>query len=232
MGVPFVQAKWYHPGGNLPVHRIVVHTMEAPEKGDTAESTARYFAAGSGGRQASAHYCVDNNSIVQCVKETDIAFHAPPNTGSIGIEHAGYARQTPADWADPYSLAMLDYSARLAADLCLAYHLPIVKRSPADLKAGKQGLCGHVDVSYAFGLSTHTDPGPAFPWAMYLDLVRHYAGETDLTPEESKQLQDTVDAVGRIETLVAQIDARQSRQGLDLGTLKDEVAAIKAKLDA
>ena len=54
---------------------LVIHTMESPEKPDTAESVANWF-SGSTAPQASAHYCIDGNSIVQCVHDDDVAWHA------------------------------------------------------------------------------------------------------------------------------------------------------------
>lgn len=168
--VKFIQARWYHAGGNTPITRIVIHDMEMPEKPDAAEVCAAYFARGE--RQASAHYCVDNNSAVQCVRDTDIAFHAPPNTGSIGIEHAGYARQQSSDWLDAYGTAMLrDVSAPLVRDLCARHGIPRVWLSVGDLKQGRKGITSHNNVSLAFGKSTHTDPGPGFPIDQFMQWV-------------------------------------------------------------
>jgi hypothetical protein len=61
--IPFVQAKWYTPVDvSTPrrVQLIVLHCMDAPQKGNTAENVAAYFAGGSEGRPASAHFCIDN----------------------------------------------------------------------------------------------------------------------------------------------------------------------------
>jgi hypothetical protein len=52
--IPFVQARNYTRGRSNPIDVIVVHTMESPEKPDTAESVAAWF-AGSTAPQASAH---------------------------------------------------------------------------------------------------------------------------------------------------------------------------------
>jgi N-acetyl-anhydromuramyl-L-alanine amidase AmpD len=166
---PFVQAKHYRRGGNTPVSRLVIHDMEAPEKATTAESVAAYFAKGT--VVSSCHYCIDSDSIIQCVREEDVAFHAPPNTGSIGLEHAGYARQTAEEWIDAYSMAMLRLSAGLAADICRRHNLPLVWLSPADLLAGHRGITSHANVSKAWRRSTHTDPGPNFPVDFYLSLI-------------------------------------------------------------
>lgn len=148
---------------------IVLHDMEAPEKGNTAESVAAYFAKG-GPSPSSAHYCIDNDSIVQCVQDNVIAYHAPPaNPYAIGLEHAGYASQSTTDWLDDYGKAMLGNSIRLSADLCRKYNIQPVFLTVDDLKAGRlNGITTHANISAAFHKSTHTDPGPQFPIGYYM----------------------------------------------------------------
>lgn len=167
----FVQAKYYKAVSvKRRIDFIVLHDMEMAEQPTTAEACARYFQNPSS--PSSAHYCVDSDSIVQCVRENDIAYHAPPNTHSLGVEHAGYARQTRAQWLDPYGLAMLRLSTRLVRELCNKYDIPKVFLSPADLRAGRRGITTHANVSKAFGQSTHTDPGPNFPVDHYMAMVK------------------------------------------------------------
>jgi N-acetyl-anhydromuramyl-L-alanine amidase AmpD len=179
--IPFVQAYWYRevPAGTpRPVGLIVLHSMEAPEKGATAESVARYFESGSEGRPASAHYCIDSDSIVQCVQCKDVAFGAPSaNRTGIHLEHAGYARQSREEWLDAYSLAMLQTSARLVARvLAPKFHIPLEFVDTAGLKAGRKGITTHREVSRAFSPGGHTDPGEHFPMDVYLQLVVSGAG--------------------------------------------------------
>jgi len=172
--LPFVQAKNFTPAHRTTIDLIVVHTMESPEKPGTAANVARWF-AGPDAPRASAHYCVDRDQIVQCVRDEDVAWHAPgANHNGIGIEHAGYARQTPEEWADDYSMVMLDRSAELAARLCRRYSIPIVWLSALHLKSpGARGITGHVQCTEAFSNGHgHTDPGPHFPIDGYLDRVR------------------------------------------------------------
>lgn len=166
----FVQARHYTPGGNLPPTRIVVHDEEYQDKPTAAEEIAAFF-AGPNAPQASAHAAVDNNSIVGCVHEADTAWHAPPNKGSLGIEHSGYSSQSADTWADPYNEAMLCLSAKLCADWCRRYDIPVVWLSVDDLLAGKRGITSHNNVSQAWHQSDHSDPGPNFPVAHYLELV-------------------------------------------------------------
>lgn len=169
MTILFVKARWFTPTSGRRISLIILHSMEAPEKGTTAESVARYFATTT--RRASAHYNVDNNSIVQSVRDQDVAWGAAgANRNGLHIEHAGYARQSAAEWADAYSAAMLRLSAALVAEKCADYGIPVRLLAATDLKAGKAGITTHQRCSEAFG-GTHWDPGPHFPLDRYLSLV-------------------------------------------------------------
>lgn len=120
----FVQAKHYRSANRGPgdVTLVVIHSMEYPERVNSAEWCADFFTDPHGPKGpvvASAHYSVDSDSIVQSVHEKDIAWHAGPvNNYAIGVEHAGYAGQTAAQWRDDYSTAMLERSAELVAGIC------------------------------------------------------------------------------------------------------------------
>ena len=171
--VPFLLAKNFTPASRGVIDLIVIHDMEYPEVPTGAEWCAQFF-AGSNAPRASTHYSVDSNSVVQSVRDRDVAWHAPgANHNGIGIEHAGYAKQSRQEWLDPYSLAELVISAHLVRKLCDRYAIPIVRLSAADLTAKKRGITGHADVTKAFPGPgrTHWDPGPNFPWDKYIQLV-------------------------------------------------------------
>lgn len=212
MPYPFIQARNYTLASRTSIDLLVIHTMEAPETPDTAENVARWF-AGSTAPQASAHYCIDDNSIVQCVQDKDVAWHAPgANHNGLGFEHAGTAAQSPTQWSDAYSQQVLALSAKLVADKCRQYAIPARWLSSADLKAGKRGITGHADCTAAFG-GTHTDPGVNFLADRYVGLVQAALGATALPPVkdvaapppmlklglegwEVKRLQKLLDAAG------------------------------------
>lgn len=171
---PFVKARWFtkYPTGQKRTPRlIVIHDMEYPEVMTAAEDVARYFATTT--TEASAHVCVDADSIVQCVYDNDIAWAAPgANSDGLQIELAGYGRQTRADWLDVYSTALLARAADVVAQYTMKYtNIPIRRLTNAELLAGRAGIIGHHQASEVYHKSDHTDPGPNFPWDVFIPLV-------------------------------------------------------------
>ncbi|RDI75230.1 N-acetylmuramoyl-L-alanine amidase [Gaiella occulta] len=158
---------------------VVIHTMEIGERDGAAAACARWFADPAA--QVSAHYCVDAGTVIQCVRERDIAWHARGGNGnSVGIELAGFAGQGADGWSDPYSQAVLERAAAVAAGVCARHGIPMRRLRGADLRARRRGIGGHADVSDAFGKSDHRDPGPDFPWQRFLRLVRASARGGDV----------------------------------------------------
>jgi N-acetylmuramoyl-L-alanine amidase CwlA len=121
---PFIEAKYYRKGRIKPVELIIIHTMEAARKENTAENVANYFKNPE--KEASAHYCIDSNSIVQCVYDSNTAFGCKnANANGVHLEHAGYAKQNREDWLDEYGKSMLDISAQVCAYLCQKFNIPV-----------------------------------------------------------------------------------------------------------
>lgn len=189
MAYPFIESPHVTRTNGRRIDLIVIHTMEMDEKGSTAENCAEWFR--NPGAKVSAHYCVDADSIVQCVRDQDVGWHAPgANHDGIGIEHAGRAKQTGRDWSDAYSTAMLERSAALVAELCGRYEIPVTWLYAADLLAGKRGITTHDAVSKAFKRGSHWDPGTGFPVEKYLALVRKQLGAPAAPAETPKPLKD------------------------------------------
>ena len=177
--IRFLPAKFFRPGpaGGRAINWIVIHTAETGESPTSAEGIAAYFAnpRDKAGNPviASAHYSVDNNSIVQSVNDRDVAHAAPPmNDEGIHLELAGTYAQNATQWGDQFSVAQLELAARLLKAKADAYAVPIQWVDVDGLKRGERGFTSHVNVSKAFGKSTHQDPGPNFPVDHFLDLVR------------------------------------------------------------
>lgn len=170
-----IQAAHYS-GSNGTIYRIVIHATSPSMKGHEsskpgmARSTAQYFASPSSG--GSAHYIVDSGKDEQhCVRDNIIAWHAPPNGHSIGIEICGEASYQRYDWLADEVYQGIVAAAERTIELCERHGVPKQQVDVSELKAGHRGICGHVDVAKAFGESDHWDPGPNFPWDYFMELV-------------------------------------------------------------
>nr|WP_093608026.1 N-acetylmuramoyl-L-alanine amidase [Streptomyces indicus] len=116
---------------------------------------------------AAAHYVIRarDGEITQMARELDVAFHAGNrsyNEHSVGIEHEGFV-----DRPSSFTKAMYESSARLAADICGRYDIPI----------DREHIVGHNEVPGA----THTDPGPHWDWDRYMELIRRAASRPKST---------------------------------------------------
>lgn len=171
-------------GSNKPIRRIVIHSTVSPCEPGGARNIASYFRSSRAG--GSAHYVVDPGEVVQVVYDSVIAWHAPPNANSLGIELCDIPGPVPGDkpgtaayraarrawrWNRPEQRRMLRRAARLTAELCAAYDVPPVFLGPAKLRAGRVGITTHVNVSRAWGQSTHWDPG-FWPRRAFMRKVR------------------------------------------------------------
>lgn len=192
MSIPFVPAKYFTSGRLKAIRLLVIHDMESAEKGDTAEAVARYFQTTT--RQASAHYNIDNNSVVQSVRDVDTAWAAKnANADGLHFEHAGYASQTRGDWTDKYSRAMLAVSAKLVAKKCRQYGIPIKHLTWQEIEAGEKGIAGHNDVTEwcqktGRTQSGHYDPGANFPWDVYIAMVKAETAALDKKPYRKSKI--------------------------------------------
>lgn len=171
-----------YTGRSAPIRLIVLHTTESAEVSNGAESIANYFAKDA--TNASSHIVVDNDSEVRCVADVDTAWAAPgANSDGLQLEMVGAAGQGTSGWSDAYSRAELERAANIVASWCRLYGIPVRHLSVSQVADGSsRGICGHVDVTNAFHQSTHTDPGPAFPWADFLARVQELTAPSAPTP--------------------------------------------------
>lgn len=171
-------------GDNKPINRIVIHSTVSPCVPGGARKIAEYFRSEKAG--GSAHYVVDPAEVVQVVYDGVIAWHAPPNAHSLGIEMCDIPGPVPGDgvsaaavkaarrvwrWRKTEQKQMLRRTAALTAQLALAYDVPIQFLGTRDLSAGKRGITTHNNVSITWRQSTHWDPG-FWPRRRFMRLVR------------------------------------------------------------
>jgi hypothetical protein len=176
----YVKAAHLHVGRLRPLRLFVWHDMEWAEATDTAEKCAQEFRTTK--TPKSAHICCDNNSVVECVKPEDTAWAAPgANSDGYQIELAGFARQSEAQWRDPFSLASIRQACGSIVPIAKSASIPTRFLTIAQLKDGvTKGHTTHADVTTAFKLSTHTDPGVHFPRDYVLEQMNAALARSDV----------------------------------------------------
>jgi N-acetyl-anhydromuramyl-L-alanine amidase AmpD len=137
--------------GLADIDHIIIHDTEGSYDG-----TVSWFK--NPAAQVSAHYLLRSTDgfVAQMVDEKNIAWHIKClNTRTVGIEHEGFAAN-PGKW---YTEVMYAESAKLTAYLADKY----------SIQKAHGPIEGHGE---APDCSTHTDPGPGWDWAHYIDLVQ------------------------------------------------------------
>jgi len=179
---------WNRKAGPQRKTLIVLHCMQWPTKLDSAEWCGKFFAGAldpdpktlkvPAAPMASANFCVDGDSVVQCVPAEMWAYHAPgANPQGIGVEHPGFVAWSRAQWLAPKSAAALAMGARLVAELAMHFQIPCEFLDADDVRAKLSGITTHEQVAIAFPEKNphpHKDPGLGFPVRDYLDRVRGY----------------------------------------------------------
>lgn len=132
-----IQATNYQPANRIEtdITLIPLHSMESPDKPDTAEGVAAWFAKPKGlSPEASAHANVDMDSIVLSVRWQDIAWGVQgANSISYNIEQAGYAKWSREEWLKYDSmLALCASHAKLALEF---FELPKVALTDEEVAA-------------------------------------------------------------------------------------------------
>jgi hypothetical protein len=211
----FIEAKHKTVTSGRNIRVQVIHDMEAPETGHTAEDIAQWW-HGNGSPKTSAHYCYDNDSEVQCVTDMDVAY-ACPGLNHDGIHHelAGYAKQSPDEWRDRFSLATMTRCAVNVATKCEQYNNEKVWLSDKELAAGKTGIVDHWGGTRVYRKSTHTDAGPNFPKDLFIELVRAAPLLPQPDPIKVVLMNDCVDA------LVCPVDGGLQKLQRDGGVFND-----------
>lgn len=181
LDLPWVEPRSWTNANRTAVQLVVIHTTEGSAHARSAEDGAAYDARRADG--TSCHYFHDSDTTIQCVLTADIAHTARGQGNRRGIHHELCTKAGSAQWHSLYHTSMLLRTAKQVARDCRKWQIPARKLTPAQVKAGEKGICGHVDISDAFGQSDHTDPGKGFPWARFVGMVQ---AELNPPPAPSK----------------------------------------------
>ncbi|GAA3020076.1 N-acetyl-anhydromuramyl-L-alanine amidase AmpD [Streptomyces fulvorobeus] len=145
----------YTVGRTAAISAVVIHVTQGSYAGSIS-----WFQDPSS--NVSAHYVIrsSDGQVTQTVRDKDTGYHARSgNAYSVGIEHEGYV-DNPAWFTD----AMYRSSAALTRHLADRYGIP----------KDRAHIVGHSEVPN----NDHTDPGPNWNWAYYMQLVGGSTGGT------------------------------------------------------
>jgi N-acetyl-anhydromuramyl-L-alanine amidase AmpD len=189
-GIPYVQGRNDYTDGDNRKFGFAIHNTsnDASDTGEASYATRRTDGT-------SSHFYTDADSVTQSIDTDDKTGHAGSSTGNenaISVEITGANGKTRAWW-----LANVAWE-KLAAVLAtvIKHHWPdgsfqIRRASVAEMKANPRvkAFYGHNDMRLAWGGTTHTDPGPNFPWDRLLAAVSAAMEEDDMfTDEDRKRL--------------------------------------------
>lgn len=148
------------------------------------------------------------------------------NAVSDNIELCAQAKWTRSDWL--LRPKILEGAAVwLARRKKARPHIPLVKLSPLQVKAGMSGVIGHVDWTQGMKDGSHWDPGPGFPWDVVLARANQLVSgtgspagsipaapvqeEEDMTPDQAKKLDETHWMLSQIKPQTDRVSAVQSK---------------------
>ena len=129
------------------IERVVVHTAEIEEGGQSAERIAAFFASAPAG--VSAHAVIDTNTRGRVRQGGG---HRLPRRRATTRRRSGTssqpkAGQSAAEWKDAASTAMLQRFARYIAPRCVKYDIPVRWLTPEQERLRVRGFVTHKVVS-------------------------------------------------------------------------------------
>jgi len=185
-GIPYVQGRNSYKDGDGRKYGIAIHNT-SNDASDAQE--ASYATRRSDG--ISSHLYVDHDSVTQSLDTDARAGHAGSQQGNdhaISVEITGANGWSRDRWLQ--SVAWEKLGAALAA--IIRHHWPdgsfkTHRASVTEMRANPKvkAFYGHDDMRLAWGGTTHTDPGPNFPWDHLFQTVNTALPKPSEHPKET-----------------------------------------------
>ena len=195
-GVRFVQGRNRY--GVSTKYGIAIHNTsnDASDEGEASYASRRTD-------DVSSHFYCDHDSVTQSLDTRDIAGHAGSTNGNryaVAVEITGAN-----GWSRDRWLRSVAWD-RLGAVLAqvIRSHWPDgsfqVRRATVDqMRANPKvkALYGHDDMRRAWGGTTHTDPGPNFPWDRLIGAIKDALGGAP-SPDEEDTMPTTQELITKL----------------------------------
>lgn len=203
----FNQALYPKSRSTIKGNRVLLlsHSAETPDKPGIAASLARGWWQNPA-NQTSVHNMTDRSQSVQIYEYPFQTWGCGNgNAYTFQFEHAGYARWSKAEWRTPTMMQVIRNSAQAQA---WVWHTYAMKQkgityypewlSLTEIAAGsKSGLLTHNDARLVWKGTTHTDPGPNFP---YIELRNMIHEELDILTGNKAKPQPPTAPIGKVST--------------------------------
>lgn len=206
-GIPYVQGRNDYTDNDGRKYGIAVHNTSNDA---SAEGEASYATRRTDG--VSSHFYVDLDSVVQSLDTADKAGHAGSSNGNenaVAVEITGTNSKSRAWWLANVAWERLGYA--LAA--VIKAHWPdgsfqARRASVAEMKANPRvkAFYSHDDMRQAWGGTTHTDPGPNFPWDRLFEAVNTALGGDDDMGDVFCNKGESNNAVRRLQLALHRLD--------------------------
>lgn len=172
-GIPFHQGANQYTDRDGKKFGIAIHNTSNTASDEAESSYADHRTDGT-----SSHFYCDNDSVIQSIDTDYRAGHAGSYEGNehaIAFEITGTNDRSRQWWLDNVAWDKLAYviSYMLKHDPDLA-NFQIRRATVDEMRANPRikAFYGHNDMRLAWGGTTHTDPGPNFPWDKLIAVVK------------------------------------------------------------
>lgn len=176
-GILYVQGRNDYTDSDGKKYGIAIHNTsnDASDEGEASYATRRTDGV-------SSHFYVDDDSVTQSINTDDRVGHAGSKNGNenaIAFEITGGNGMSRSWW-----LANVAWDKMAQVIAYMLKHDPdlvgfqIRRATVAEMKANPKikAFYGHDDMRRAWGGTTHTDPGPNFPWDKLISSVKAAMG--------------------------------------------------------
>lgn len=215
---------------------VAIHTTEGIMD---ANDLGYYWQRITGG---SSHAGCDNKKTVTYV-DTQYASWTllNGNSKSVNMEICGWAKWTRDEWLGPQR-GRLEQAAQWARQMCDKFGIPKKYIGASGVARGESGIIGHIDYTNGAKDGNHWDPGPGFPWDIFIQLVNE--GGTEMSAADAyngvaQMFKDMAaghapDLVGALHAVLTQYampkapDLEIEADGSNKTTIHDEVRWLPA----
>jgi N-acetyl-anhydromuramyl-L-alanine amidase AmpD len=215
-GIPYIQGRNSYPDADGTKYGVAIHNTSNTA---TAAAEARYATRRTDG--ISAHFYVDDEVVIQSLDTDARAGHAGSSEGNqhaIAVEITGVNAWTRQQWLDRVAW---DKLGAVLAVVCRRYGIAVRRATVDEMRANPRvrAFYSHDDMRRAWGGTTHTDPGPGFPWDRLFAAITAAGTEeagimAGLTDEEqqllARRVQDLWYSVGRYVPVLDQPDRTEA----------------------